>query len=90
VPWAEKGSRFTILFERFAIQVLLATQTVTGAMSILRTKWDQTWSIVERAVARGKARNEAQTVPRLGIDEKAFLKGQNYITLLYDLDNSTA
>jgi transposase len=89
VPWAEKGSRFTSLFERFAIQVLLATQTVKGAMSILRTKWDQTWSIVERAVARGKARKEAMPVPRLGIDEKAFLKGQNYITLLYDLDNST-
>ncbi|MFO0179414.1 MAG: helix-turn-helix domain-containing protein, partial [Planctomyces sp.] len=67
VPWAAKGSRFTILFERFAIQVLLATQTVTGAMSILRTKWDQTWSIVERAVARGKERKESQAVPRLGI-----------------------
>ena len=89
VPWAEKGSRFTILFERFAIQVLLATQTVKGAMSILRTKWDQTWSIVERAVARGKTRKEATAVPRLGLDEKAFLKGQNYITLLYNLDNST-
>lgn len=89
VPWAAKGSRFTILFERFAIQVLLATQTVTGAMSILRTKWDQTWSIVERAVARGKERKELQAVPRLGIDEKAYLKGQSYITLLYDLDNST-
>ena len=36
VPWAAKGSRFTILFERFAIDVLLATQTVKGAMSILR------------------------------------------------------
>jgi transposase len=89
VPWAEKGSRFTILFERFAIEVLLATQTVKGAMSILGTKWDQTWGIVERAVARGKARKEATAVPRLGIDEKAFLKGQRYITLLYDLDNST-
>ena len=89
VPWAEKGSRFTILFERFAIEVLLATQTVKGAMSILGTKWDQTWGIVERAVARGKARKEATAVPRLGIDEKAFLKGQSYITLLYDLDNST-
>ena len=89
VPWAEKGSRFTILFERFAIQVLLATQTVKGAMSILGTKWDQTWSIIERAVARGKARKEQQPMPRLGIDEKAFLKGQNDITLLYDLDNST-
>jgi transposase len=39
VAWAAMGRRFTILFERFAIQVLLATQTVTGAMSILRTKW---------------------------------------------------
>lgn len=89
VPWAEKGSRFTILFERFAIEVLLATQTVKGAMSILGTKWDQTWGNLERAVARGKARKEATAIPRLGIDEKAFLKGQSYITLLYDLDNST-
>jgi len=89
VPGAEKGSRFTILFERFAIQVLLATQTVKGAMSILRTKWDQTWSIAERAVARGKNPKEAKAVPRPGIDEKALLKGQNYITILYDLDNST-
>ena len=89
VPWAEKGSRFTILFVRFAIEVLLATQTVKGAMSILGTKWDQTWGNLERAVARGKARKEATAIPRLGIDEKAFLKGQSYITLLYDLDNST-
>jgi hypothetical protein len=50
------------LFERFAVPVLLARQTVTGAMSILRAKWDQTWSIVARAVARGKAHNEAQAV----------------------------
>lgn len=89
VPWAEKGSRFTILFERFAIDVLLATQTVTGAMSILGTKWDQTWAIVQRAVARGQARKEAKPMPRLGIDEKAFAKRHRYVTLLYDLDNST-
>ncbi len=44
---------------------------------------------MERTVARGKARKEATAIPRLGIDEKAFLKGQSYITLLYDLDNST-
>jgi len=28
VPWAEPYSRFTLLFERFAIDLLLATQTV--------------------------------------------------------------
>ena len=89
VPWALKGSRFTLLFERFAIDVLLATQTVTGAMLILRTGWDQTWNIIQRAVARGQLRKQAQAMPRIGIDEKAFAKGQNYVTLLYDLDRST-
>lgn len=89
VPWAEKGSRFTILFERFAIEVLLATQNVKGAMGLLRTKWDQTWAIVQRAVARGQARKQDVPLPHVGIDEKAFLKGQNYITLVYDLDHST-
>lgn len=89
VPWAEKGSRYTMLFERFAIDVLLATQTVTGTMAILRTKWDQTWNILQRAVARGKDRKEEKSLPRIGIDEKAFAKGHNYITLLYDLDHST-
>lgn len=89
VPWAEKSSRFTVLFERLAIDVLLATQTVKGAMAILRTTWDETWYFVQRAVQRGQARKEARPLPRIGIDEKAFAKGQDYITLLYDLDQGT-
>ena len=89
VPWAEKHSRFTLMFERFAIDVLQSAQAVTGAMSILRTGWDQTWGVICRAVARGKGRKQAGPLPRVGIDEKAFKKGQSYLTLLYDLDNST-
>jgi len=89
VPWAEGSSRFTLLFERFAIDVLQATQTVKGAMGILNLKWDATWSIVERAVKRGKARKTNSPLPRIGIDEKAFLKGQSYVSMIYDLDNST-
>jgi transposase len=89
LPWAEKNSRFTILFERFAIDVLLATQTVKGAQGILGTSWDETWHILRRAVDRGKARKTDKPMPRIGIDEKAFRKGQNYITLIYDLDHST-
>lgn len=50
-------------------------------MSILQTKWDRTWSIVERAGARGKVRKEAKAVPSPGVDEKAFLREQNYIWL---------
>ena len=58
-------------------------------MSILRTSWDETWYFVQRAVRRGQDRKEIKSLPRLGIDEKAFAKGQDYITLLYDLDSST-
>lgn len=67
VPWAEKSSRFTLLFERLATDVLLATLTLTVAMHILRKSWDQTWQIMTRAVARGKAgRKSAGPLPRIG------------------------
>ena len=56
VPWSEGSIHFTLLFERFAINVPEATLTVTGAMSVLRLRWDQTWNIIERAVKRGLAR----------------------------------
>ncbi len=89
LPWAEKNSRFTLSFERFAIDVLLATQTVKGAQSILKTSCDETWHVLCKAVARGQQRKTEKSMPRIGIDEKAFRKGQDYITLIYDLDNST-
>ena len=89
VPWALPHSRFTIMFERFAIEVLLMTQTVKGALTILRLQWDATWHIIERAVARGKARKEPSLLPRIGIDEKAFAKGRKFVSILYNLDNST-
>ena len=89
LPWAEKGSRFTIFFERFAIDLLQATQTIKGAQGILRTGWEETWHILEKAVARGRARKTQEVMPRIGIDEKAFRKGQSYITMIYDIDKST-
>jgi transposase len=77
------------MLERFAIEVLLMTQTVKGAMTILRLQWDATWHIIERAVARGKARKEPSVLQRIGIDEKAFAKGRKYVSILYNLDNNT-
>jgi len=72
-----------MFFERFAIEVLQVTQTVKGAMAILRLKWGTTWHIMERAVARGKARKELSPLPRIGTDEGAFAKGQTYVSMIY-------
>jgi transposase len=89
VSWAHKGSRFTLLFERFAIDVLKRTQNIKGARELLGTGWEQTWNILQRAVKRGQLRKKERPLPHVGIDEKSFAKGQSYLTLLYDLDNST-
>lgn len=84
LPWAEPKSRFTKSFERFAIDVMKETD-VSGAANILKTSWDECWGIMERAVARGKARKEHRVPPLVGVDEKAARKGQSYVTLVYDI-----
>jgi transposase len=89
VPWAEPRGRFTLLFERLAIDVLKHCQTVKGACEILRISWDQARAVMERAVARGQARKPATPVARIGVDEKAFRRGQDYVTVVCDIDRGT-
>jgi transposase len=84
VPWAEPRSRFTLMFERFAIDVLMETD-VAGAASILAISWDEAHHIMERAVARGLLRREVRAPKHMGIDEKALAKGHRYATLVNDL-----
>jgi len=88
LPWAEPRSRFTTLFERLAIDVLRETD-VKGATQILRISWDEAWEIKRRAVARGRARRPPHVPTRLGVDETAIARGQNYLTLVCDLTTGT-
>ena len=88
VPWAEPRSRFTALFERFAIDVLRET-SVTGATKLLRISWDEAWALMQRAVRRGQARKGRRVIARIGVDEKSVAKGQRYMTLVNDLDRAT-
>jgi transposase len=54
LPWAEPMSRFTILFERLAIDVLRECD-VQGAARLGRISWDEAWHLMDRAVRRGLA-----------------------------------
>jgi transposase len=88
LPWADVRARFTTLFERLAIDVLLETD-VLGATRILRISWDEAWHIQERAVERGRRAKAPGGPTRMGIDEKAAAKGHRYLTLVYDLTGAT-
>jgi transposase len=85
LPWAEVGSRFTALFEALAIDWMRAASQKAVADQ-LHLSWDEVHSIQERAVKRGLARRQAEPLPRLGVDEKAFTRGHRYFTLVNDLD----
>src|SRR3989344_2112829 len=87
IPWADAHSRFTLLFEHFAVEVLQATASITQAQSLLRLSWESVQRIRERAVERGlKRRDKDETILHAGIDEKSFLKGHHYASLATDLD----
>ena len=88
VPWAEPKSRFTMRFERLAIDVLRECD-VTGATRILRMSWDEAWGVMDRAVVRGKERKRPEIVRQIGVDEKAAAKGHKYLTLVCDLQAGT-
>jgi transposase len=87
VPWAEPLGRFTLLFERLAIDWLQAASQQKVAER-LGLSWDEVHGIMDRAVARGLKRREAENVPYIGVDEKAFRKGHRYATLVTDLARS--
>ncbi len=88
VSWAEPGSRFTLLFERFALEVIRAARSLTQACDLLGLDWDAVQRIMERAVKRGLQRRKLEGLAYVGIDEKSFGSGQSYISLLTDLDQS--
>jgi transposase len=85
LPWAEPMSRFTVLFERLAIDVLKECD-VEGASRLLRLSWDEAWHLMDRAVARGLALKPLVVPAKVGVDEKSAGRGQDYITVVSNLD----
>jgi len=85
VPWGEKYSRFTLMFEAFVILALKACGNVKNAAELLKLDWDSVHRIMERAVARGLDRRQLESVSYVGIDEKSFRHGHNYVSILTDL-----
>ena len=84
-PWAEPHSRFTLLFEAFAVQVIEACRSLTQAAELLKLDWDSVMLIMARAVRRGLERRSTEAVTHIGLDEKSFGRGQDYVSLMTDL-----
>ncbi len=89
VPWAEPRSRFTLLKERWVIDVLSECSSIEGARRLLHLTWDEVWGVMQKAVQRGLHRKKKHPVSYIGVDEKAFRKGHSYMTIVSDLMGKT-
>lgn len=81
VPWAEGNSRYTALFEAFVIQ-WLKEASIQAVSRQLQLSWTAIDGIMKRAVRRGLAARTSPDVRFLSVDETAFRKGHDYVTIL--------
>jgi len=84
VSWGEKHSRFTLMFEAFAIDAIQCAGSVQAAAALLGLSRDAAHEIMKRAVERGLAKRDLEGICYVGIDEKSFGKGQDYISVTTD------
>jgi transposase len=85
VPWAREGSGFTALFEALALS-LCRELPVRQAAALLRCTDKQLWRRIERYVDAARKLDDMSAVRVIGIDETSLRKGQNYITVVHDLE----
>lgn len=88
VPWAEPHGRFTLMFEAFAIRVLQASASIDQGRKLLGLTWRSAQTIMSTAVQRGLDSRELEEIANIGIDEKNFGKGHDYVSVMVDLDES--
>ena len=88
VPWADRGSSFTALFEMLVIS-WLKEASIQAVAEQFGLSWNVIDGIMERAVRRGIKREcfegEGRQLPQhLGIDETSFQKRHEYVTVICD------
>jgi transposase len=86
VPWARPGSGFTLLFEGFAM-ALAMHMPIAVAAGFLKITDQRMWRVVFHYVRAAVARTDLRRVRRVAIDETAAKRGQDYITLVADIDD---
>ncbi len=85
VPWAREGSGFTLLFEALALS-LCQGLPVRQSAKMLRVRDKQLWRRIEHYVTEARRKQDMSAVHIVGIDETSLRRGQDYVTVVHDLD----
>ena len=85
VPWARKGSKFTLLFEQTAM-LLVREMPVATTARILEMTDKKLWRIVLHYIRTAMAKLDLSALKAFALDETKSRKGHRYVTVFIDLD----
>ena len=82
-PWARKSSRFTLMFEGYAM-LILGDMPILKASKLLRCNEKSLVRIMRYWVNKAVREDDLSSVQSLSIDETSFKRGQSYVTVIID------
>jgi len=82
-PWARKHSRFTLLFEGYAM-LILADMPILKASKVLRCNEKSLTRMMRYWVEKAVDTDDLSKVTALSVDETSFKRGQSYVTVVVD------
>lgn len=85
VPWAEKGGRYTLLFEACVI-AWLKDASINAVSRHMKLSWTAIDGIMKRAVKRGLQQQKTVKTDHLAVDEVSQKKGKRYLTIISNSD----
>jgi transposase len=84
VPWARKGSGFTLMFEAL-VMVLVREMPVNAVARLVGEHDTRIWRVLDYHVKEARARQDFSEVKTICIDEKSYRRGHRYVTFVMDL-----
>jgi transposase len=85
VPWARSGSGFTLLFEAL-IMAFVREMPVKVAAALLGEHDTRIWRVMDHYILAARSKVDCSEVKRIGADETSARRGQDYISLFFDMD----
>jgi transposase len=85
VPWARGKQELTATYQQYLAHWAKKLSWKEVAVSF-RTSWEKVFQAVEYIVEWGLEHRDLSGVTAIGVDEIAWRKGHNYLTMVYQID----
>lgn len=86
VPWARRGSGFTLLFEAYSMLLIEQEMPVNKVAQTVRVKAPRIWRVFNYWIKIAIKKDRVSKVEQIGIDETSSKKGHNYVTVTVDME----